>query len=87
TRGHANDLEVQAQALKTPARYIGVIGSKKKTKIVRDRLLERGFTEEDLDRITAPIGLNIGGKSPAEIAVSITAQLIQIRSADYKQGN
>ncbi len=87
TRGHANDLEVQAQALKTPARYIGVIGSKKKTKIVRNRLLERGFTEEDLDRITAPIGLNIGGKSPAEIAVSITAQLIQIRSADYKQGN
>ncbi|NLC26117.1 MAG: XdhC family protein [Fastidiosipila sp.] len=87
TRGHTNDLEVQAQLLKTPARYIGVIGSKKKTKVVNERLKERGFTDKDLTRITAPIGLNIGGKTPAEIAVSITAQLIQIRSADYKQGN
>ncbi len=87
TRGHTNDLEVQAQVLKTPARYIGVIGSKKKTKTVHDRLIGRGFTEEELARITAPIGLNIGGKTPAEIAVSITAQLIQHRSADYIQGN
>ena len=87
TRGHTNDLEVQAQVLKTPARYIGVIGSKKKTKTVHDRLIGRGFTEEELARITAPIGLNIGGKTPAEIAVSITAQLIQHRSADYRQGN
>ncbi|HZJ91281.1 MAG: XdhC family protein [Clostridiaceae bacterium] len=87
TRGHTNDLEVQAQVLKTPARYIGVIGSKKKTKTVHNRLISRGFTEEELARITAPIGLNIGGKTPSEIAVSITAQLIQHRSADYKQGN
>ncbi|MDD2426923.1 MAG: XdhC/CoxI family protein [Eubacteriales bacterium] len=87
TRGHTKDLEVQAQVLKTPARYIGVIGSKKKTKTINERLMDRGFTEEDLARITAPIGLNIGGKTPAEIAVSITAQLIQDRSADYKQGN
>lgn len=87
TRGHTKDLEVQAQVLKTPARYIGVIGSKKKTKVVNERLKRLGFTDKDLVRITAPIGLNIGGKTPAEIAVSITAQLIQIRSADYKQGN
>lgn len=85
TRGHSHDLEVEDQTLRTPARYIGVIGSRHKIKTVNKTLKERGFTDEDLARITTPIGLDIGGETPAEIAVSITAQLIMERSKDYKK--
>lgn len=80
TRGHAGDYAVLRQALKTDAAYIGVIGSRKKMALTRQRLLEEGFTQSDLDRIVSPIGLDIGAQTPAEIAVSITAQLIQERS-------
>lgn len=79
TRGHKDDMECEAFALTTPARYIGVIGSKKKTAAVNALLKERGFTDEDLARVTTPIGLSIGAQTPAEIAVSIAAQLIQVR--------
>lgn len=81
TRGHKDDTLIQAQALKTPARYIGVIGSARKTAGVFAVLRDQGFTDRDLSRITTPIGLDIGSETPAEIAVSITAQLIQIRAA------
>lgn len=81
TRGHRDDLRIQAQVLRTPARYIGVIGSRKKKASVFAQLREMGFTDADLDRVTTPIGLAIGAETPAEIAVSITAQLIQVRSS------
>ena len=81
TRGHKDDLAVQAQVLKTSAAYIGVIGSRHKKAGVFAKLKEQGFTDADLDRITTPIGLAIGAETPAEIAVSITAQLIQQRAA------
>lgn len=80
TRGHKDDTIIQAQALKTPAHYIGVIGSARKSAGVFAILRQQGFTDEDLSRITTPIGLDIGSETPAEIAVSITAQLIQIRA-------
>lgn len=80
TRGHKDDLTVQAQVLKTQAKYIGVIGSRKKTAAVFARLKEMGYTDADLARITTPIGLDIKAETPAEIAVSITAQLIMLRS-------
>ena len=80
TRGHKDDMVCEAFALRTPAHYIGVIGSKKKTASVNAQLKEQGFTDEDLKRVTTPIGLAIGAKTPAEIAVSITAQLIQVRA-------
>ena len=80
TRGHKDDLTVQAQALKTPARYIGVIGSRRKTAAVFARLQEMGYTDADLARITTPIGLDIKAETPAEIAVSIAAQLIMDRA-------
>lgn len=81
TRGHKDDMLCQAFALRTPARYIGVIGSRKKTAAVNALLREQGFTDGDLSRITTPIGLPIGAQTPAEIAVSIAAQLIQVRAA------
>ena len=80
TRGHANDRRAQAQVLKTPAGYIGVIGSAKKTAGVFAALKEEGFTDEDFKRITTPIGLDILAETPAEIAVSIAAQLIRVRA-------
>ncbi len=83
TRGHAFDTVVQAQVLKTPARYIGVIGSAAKKAGVCKRLSrEYGFGESDLARITSPIGLPIRAETPAEIAISIAAQMIQVR-AEY----
>ena len=82
TRGHKDDMVCEAFALHTPARYIGIIGSRKKTAAVNAQLKEQGFTDDDLGRVTTPIGLSIGAQTPAEIAVSITAQLIQIRAVD-----
>lgn len=80
TRGHNADFTVQAQVLKTDASYIGVIGSKNKKESVFQRLLDEGFTHKDLERITSPIGLDIGAETPGEIAVSIAAQLLQKRA-------
>lgn len=80
TRGHKDDLTAQAFAMKTSARYIGVIGSRKKTAAITEKLRAQGFTEEDFARIITPIGLDIGGETPEEIAISIAAQLIAVRA-------
>lgn len=80
TRGHQADYEVLRQALHTKAAYIGMIGSRKKVAATRERLLADGFTNEDLSRIHAPIGLPIEAETPAEIAVSIAAELILTRA-------
>jgi len=76
TRGHKWDRQVVAQALGTGAAYIGMIGSRRKVAHTWEALRATGFTEADLDRVHAPIGLSIGGDSPGEIAISIMAQLI-----------
>lgn len=81
TRGHAYDTLVQAQLLRSNPCYIGVIGSAAKAAGVRKALIEEhGFTDEDVNRITTPIGLKIGAETPAEIAVSIAAQMISVRA-------
>ena len=81
TRGHAFDAVVQAQMLKTPACYIGVIGSRHKKAGVFQRLREEyGFTDEDFARVTTPIGLSIKAETPAEIAISIAGQMIELRA-------
>ena len=81
TRGHASDTVVQAQVLKCSPCYVGVIGSRKKAAGVRKILKEEyGMTDAQLDRITTPIGLEIAAETPAEIAVSIAGQLIQVRA-------
>lgn len=81
TRGHSHDKTVLEQALSTPAKYIGMIGSKRKVKITFDNLLAEGFTREELDRVYSPIGEEIGAETPEEIAVSVVAQLIRVRAA------
>ena len=80
TRGHQADFEVLRQALLTPATYVGVIGSRSKIATTNKRLLEAGIPEAELSRIHAPIGLPILGETPAEIAVSIAAELILHRA-------
>lgn len=80
TRGHKDDLLIQSQVMKSPVRYIGVIGSAQKTAAVTARLMDMGFTDGDFKRVFAPIGLPIRSETPAEIAVSITAQLILERA-------
>lgn len=82
TRGHAADLDCLELVLKRPYGYVGMIGSRGKVKKVMDTLRERGFSQEQLDDVHAPIGLPIGGETPREIAVSIIAQLIQRKNAD-----
>jgi xanthine dehydrogenase accessory factor len=80
TRGHMHDKTVLAQALQSRAGYVGMIGSKRKKKIIYDKLLEEGFSEKDLSRVHSPIGLDIGAETPEEIAVSIVAELIKVRA-------
>lgn len=80
TRGHIHDKSVLSQALRTNAKYIGMIGSRRKRNIIYEKLLKEGFTQEDISRVHAPIGLEIGAETPEEIAVSIVAELIGVRA-------
>lgn len=79
TRGHSDDKDVLAQMLQTEAKYIGMIGSKNKRNHVYQGLLDEGFGFSDLERVHSPIGLNIFADTPEEIAVSIVAEMIQVR--------
>ncbi len=76
TRGHQADYAVLRQLLRTQTDYIGCIGSRQKVALTREKLLAEGFAECDIDRIHAPVGLPIGAETPAEIAVSVAAELI-----------
>ena len=81
TRGHAYDTVIQAQILKCRPCYCGVIGSRQKAAGVRKALKEDyGLAEDELDQIITPIGLPIKGETPAEIAISICAQMILHRA-------
>lgn len=80
TRGHECDYDVQRQVLKTPAHYIGVMGSKKKLKALEEKLMAEGYTREDLNRFYGPIGLAISAETPEEIAISVAGELIQVRA-------
>lgn len=80
TRGHVHDRNVLAQALDTRAGYIGMIGSAKKRDAIYESLLSQGVPRSQIDRVHCPVGLSIGADTPEEIAVSIVAQLIQVRS-------
>lgn len=80
TRGHRHDKVVVAQALRTRAGYIGMIGSRHKRDTIYEALLNEGFSQADLGRVHCPIGLGIGAETPEEIAISIVAELIQVRA-------
>jgi len=79
TRGHKDDMRVLDWAVATPARYIGMIGSRRKVVSVYKALEKEGHSLEKFERVHAPVGLEIGALTPEEIAVSITAELIAVR--------
>ena len=79
TRGHKYDSDVLRETLKRPVQYIGMIGSRRKVKIVFDYMRESGFDDEVISRVHAPIGLDINAETPQEIAISIAAEMIKIR--------
>lgn len=78
TRGHLYDKAVLARSLCTEARYIGMIGSRRKRDAIFRDLKSEGFDEKALQRVHSPIGLNIGAETPEEIAVSIVAEIINV---------
>jgi xanthine dehydrogenase accessory factor len=79
TRGHRDDMRVLRWAVQTPARYIGMVGSKRKAITVFRELTREGLSPELFDRVYSPVGLDIGAVTPEEIAVSIVAELIAVR--------
>lgn len=79
TRGHNHDEQALNAVIRSPAIYLGMIGSRRKIKLIFDDLAELGVERSLLDRVHAPIGLPIGSVTVPEIAVSIAAQLIQVR--------
>jgi len=79
TRGHRDDMRVLRWAVQTRARYVGMIGSKRKTITIFRELVKEGLAPELFDRVHAPVGLDIGAITPEEIAVAITAELIAVR--------
>ncbi len=85
TRGHRDDMRVLRWAAETPAKYIGMIGSQRKTIAIYKELEKEGIAAEKLARVFAPVGIDIGAITPEEIAISITAELIAIRRGSASQ--
>ena len=83
TQGHGTDLPILEKIYHQhpAAPYIGVMGSDVKAKKIRGDLVERGISESQVDRLKSPIGLSIGGNRPYEIAISVTAELLQVKNA------
>ncbi|HHT21354.1 MAG TPA: dehydrogenase [Tissierellia bacterium] len=79
THGHLHDIDVLEAALTKQVRYIGMIGSRTKVKYCLDELIKRGVDQALLDQVHSPVGLNIGGETPGEIAVSILAEMLMVK--------
>ena len=85
TRCHATDKLLVHKYVDAPAAYIGLIGSEAKIRQFKRELQEEGISAQRFERIHAPIGIPIGGKNPAEIAISVLAELIQVKNSRTKQ--
>jgi xanthine dehydrogenase accessory factor len=87
TRGHRHDGEVLERCIRTPAAYLGMIGSRRKILLIRKQFVERGIaTEEELSRVRSPMGLDIGSVTVPEIATSIAAELVAARRKPAEAG-
>ena len=87
TRGHRHDLDTMRGLLRSPLRYLGLIGSKAKVKRIFDLLREEGVAPDTLRPVHAPIGLDIGAITPQEIGVSIVAELIAVKHGKISEHN
>ncbi|MDP6667501.1 MAG: XdhC family protein [Dehalococcoidia bacterium] len=79
TRGHRYDASATAAAMRTPASYVGLLGSRRKTILIFEELFAQGFTMEQVQSVRSPIGLNISARTPEEIALSIMAEVVGFR--------
>ena len=82
TPGHVSDEKCLKFAVGTTARYVGMIGSKKKVKEIKERLRKKGVSQQQLDEVHAPIGLEINAQTPEEIAISILAEITKVRRSE-----
>ncbi len=82
TRGHSFDYECLVRLLRMPAPpgYIGMIGSRRRVRATHEQLAREGFTTDEMRRVRAPVGLDLGGQTPVEIAVSVMAEIILLHS-------
>ncbi len=85
TRGHSHDQTALEQAIQTQARYVGLVGSRRKIQLIVKNLIEKGYAPEAFDRLYAPIGLAIGSETPEEIAVSVVAEVVAIRKGVHQR--
>ncbi len=81
TRGHKYDYDCLVRALRTdpPPAYIGMIGSRRRVRATYEKLVEEGFGRDLIDRIHAPVGLDVGAETPEEIAIAVAAELVMLR--------
>ena len=79
TRGHKLDADCVLAAVQTNAQYIGLLGSRRKTVLIEKMLREQGIADDRIAVIRAPVGLDLGGRTPAEIALSVMAEITQLR--------
>jgi xanthine dehydrogenase accessory factor len=79
THDYKYELPVLREALRSPVRYVGMLAGRKRADAIRRHLRDDGLSEAEIARLHAPIGLDIGGREPEEIALSIAAQLIAVR--------
>jgi len=79
TRGHSHDALVLEHSIMKPTRYVGMIGSQRKVRLVLEHLKKKGVRKEILESVHAPIGIDINSETPQEIAISIVAELIKVR--------
>ena len=86
TRGHRYDTECLEAILRKPYAYVGMMGSRRRVAIVKDQLVAKGVCREALDGVHTPIGLKIGAETPEEIAVSVMAEIIQVKNAGSAKG-
>lgn len=86
TRGHAYDQECLRHIINKTSAYVGMIGSRSRVKLVKEALVEEGYDTDKLATVYTPIGLKIGAETPEEIAISIMAEIIQIKSERSANG-
>ncbi len=85
TRGHSHDQTALERAIQTPARYVGLVGSRRKIRMLVGNLLEAGTPVEAFHNLYAPIGLDIGSETPEEIAVAVMAELIALQKGTHQR--
>jgi xanthine dehydrogenase accessory factor len=87
SRSHEQDAEILEEALKRNTRYVGIIGSKRKVRIILENMKEKGFSENAIESVHAPVGIPIDAETPQEIAISIVAELVKIKNRSQSGNN